>query len=299
MPTVGVVSITSCLGVRHPLPPITNHKIYEMENEITYTTLLITPALAEQYLRQNTSNRSLRPNKVEKYAKEMREGRWKEGTGDTIKICPDGRILDGQHRLAAIVKAEKSFHLTIADGVSPDVFDVLDIGSSRTARDMFKIAGKQYDSLAPAIIRRYIEMKSGKYGDSHGRESPTPTVLLETYDLDPKLWNGICNNAQEWGKKFSRILEASVIGSFYALTREINTDQAFQFMEQLCTGNDIANPTIATLRQKLLNDKVSTLKMPTLYKDILIIKTWNAFRNNKLIKNLKFESAVEEYPVLL
>lgn len=63
----------------------------------------ITPELARQLLSNNKINRKIKPTIVERYAEQMEAGEWKF-TGDTIKVDGEGMLLDGQHRLLAIIK---------------------------------------------------------------------------------------------------------------------------------------------------------------------------------------------------
>ena len=83
----------------------------------------------------------------------------------------------------------------------------------------------------------------------------------------------------------------------YAYLTAIDEDAAFSFMNQLCTGSDISNNTIALLRTKLIQDKLSVKKMPQTLKVALIIKAWNNFRtNNDSLKLLKYDLERESFP---
>jgi hypothetical protein len=76
---------------------------------------------------------------VNRYAQDILAGRWKEDTGEVIKVSKSGIVLDGQHRLYAIVKANTPIFLHIAYGIDDSVSDVLDTGSVRSASDVFKL----------------------------------------------------------------------------------------------------------------------------------------------------------------
>ena len=64
----------------------------------------ITPDLAAEFLKRNTSNRAIKKSKIKKYADDLRRGNWKL-THQGVAISPSGRLLDGQHRLSAIVQS--------------------------------------------------------------------------------------------------------------------------------------------------------------------------------------------------
>src|SRR6185369_8200893 len=94
---------------------------------------LITPLLAEHYLTKNTTNRRVTQTNVDYLTDQMRKGLYKENTGETIKFSRSGKLIDGQHRLLAIVKSGKSFKFTIAEDLEDNVFHVLDTGKTRNA----------------------------------------------------------------------------------------------------------------------------------------------------------------------
>ena len=80
----------------------------------TYERVFVDVPLALELLKANSTNRELRNHVVEGYVDQMKKGQWREDTGETIKISKTGRLLDGQHRLNAIVKFGSGFHLTLA-----------------------------------------------------------------------------------------------------------------------------------------------------------------------------------------
>ena len=91
----------------------------------------ITPELAAKYLKQNTDNyRKLSRSVVKRYAEDILAGRW-EINGETIVFNEDGVLVNGQHRLAAIIMANRAIVTIVVRGVSRDV-TIFDSGSVRT-----------------------------------------------------------------------------------------------------------------------------------------------------------------------
>lgn len=66
----------------------------------------ISPKFAEELLRNNAINRKLRPGVVERYAAQMRDGGWLL-TAEPIMLSPEMRLLNGQHRLRAVMLSGK------------------------------------------------------------------------------------------------------------------------------------------------------------------------------------------------
>ena len=73
----------------------------------------VTPALATEWLEGNVAlNRRLIPNLVTFYAAEMRAGKWRVN-GESIKFSKSGALMDGQHRLHAIIKVNQSIPMVV------------------------------------------------------------------------------------------------------------------------------------------------------------------------------------------
>jgi len=72
----------------------------------------ITPEMAAIMLEKNQTNRRLNPRLVSQYAKDMKNGEWKT-THQGIAINCLGFVVDGQHRLAAIVESGVAIWLLV------------------------------------------------------------------------------------------------------------------------------------------------------------------------------------------
>ena len=72
----------------------------------------ITPDLAFEMLKSNTLNRPLKKSLIEYYASQMKSGQWRL-TGQGISISDANELIDGQHRLAAIVKSKTTQKMLI------------------------------------------------------------------------------------------------------------------------------------------------------------------------------------------
>ena len=101
-------------------------------NTITQT---ITPELAAAYLESNHMNRPLRPGVVENLVREIKAGRWRL-THQGIAFTADGRLLDGQHRLSAVVASGVAVPMMVTFGAEIDTFGVIDQSTPRSAADV-------------------------------------------------------------------------------------------------------------------------------------------------------------------
>lgn len=99
--------------------------------------ILITPEMAKNLLEKNVTNRRLAPATVKKYAYEMSSGSWMS-THQGIAIDESGQVIDGQHRLSAIVLSGVSIltTLSIYEGDVKTLMIPLDRGKMRTMSDV-------------------------------------------------------------------------------------------------------------------------------------------------------------------
>jgi hypothetical protein len=98
----------------------------------------VTPAQAKQWLDvDNHRNRKLREGRVAYLTDEIRAGRW-QVTHIGIAFDPKGNLLDGQHRLAAIVRSGVAVQMVVARNVPPETYIAMDRGLMRTMPDVLR-----------------------------------------------------------------------------------------------------------------------------------------------------------------
>ncbi len=99
----------------------------------------VTPTKAKEWLDNcNTMNRRIRPAYVSQLAREMSGNRWQEHH-QAIGFCEDESLMDGQHRLAAVVESGKSQRFLIVRGIPRAAISVIDAHSHRRTRDALRL----------------------------------------------------------------------------------------------------------------------------------------------------------------
>ena len=89
----------------------------------------ITPSYARKLLNNNPSNRLIRARAVESMARDISNGKW-QLTGESIKISSDGSLIDGQHRLSAVIKADTPIQCLVCYQVDLESMTVIDSKST-------------------------------------------------------------------------------------------------------------------------------------------------------------------------
>lgn len=116
---------------------------------------LITPELASELLNHNDANRPLRAGRVEFIAQAIKRGEWKV-THQPIAISPSGRVLDGQHRLWAIVESGIACEMLVATDVPENTFDCIDLGTKRSITDILG-GDKRVNDTCMVFLRTIIK----------------------------------------------------------------------------------------------------------------------------------------------
>ncbi|MFZ2620350.1 MAG: hypothetical protein WAX89_05695 [Alphaproteobacteria bacterium] len=113
----------------------------------------ITPALAQEWLdKYNTKNRPVSQRKVAGYTHIMRAKKW--GThGKAIGFAPNGRLLNGQHRLKAVVASGVTITNLVIWGIAEEAFATMDSGQRRNANHVLARMGCPLATRTTSAIR--------------------------------------------------------------------------------------------------------------------------------------------------
>jgi hypothetical protein len=122
--------------------------------------MMVTRKLAEQFLRKNDNNRSFRDSYCEEWCGIIRRGAF-QMTHQGIAIATDGTLLDGQHRLHAIVRTGISCQMVVATDCDKELYELIDRGRTRTTADALHITMRQ------ASAARFLHMVPTAPGASH------------------------------------------------------------------------------------------------------------------------------------
>jgi len=104
---------------------------------IRFELVDITPDKAAEMLTRNRGNRKVTENQVRQYAVDMQQNNWRI-THQPVAIGSDGNLIDGQHRLHAIVKSGVSVNMYVAHySTSESVLSLpIDVHKKRSVTDI-------------------------------------------------------------------------------------------------------------------------------------------------------------------
>lgn len=122
--------------------------------DMTHVVTTVTPEIAADMLNRNTINRPLSPIAITKMAHDMSTGRWLVNPQPII-FAKDGRLLDGQHRLSAVVRSGVSIEFVIVRNAPDETFDVIDQGQPRSASQVLHVHGIA-NAVTVAAAARFV-----------------------------------------------------------------------------------------------------------------------------------------------
>lgn len=113
--------------------------------------VLITPDLAKQFLLTNVpENRNVSAKHVHDMCLDMMKGTW-ERSPQPICFDTEGRLIDGQHRLHALVAANVPQMMMVVRNCPPACMDHIDCGRRRSICDRIKIGYPDLHWISPKV----------------------------------------------------------------------------------------------------------------------------------------------------
>lgn len=268
------------------------------EAQVRAKEMVVTPAMAKMWLEKSAPNRHLSEIVVERYAEDMRQGRWLVN-GATIVMGQSGEILDGQHRLHAIVKTGMPMNTIVVSGVADEAYKTMDTGRPRSVGDHLKAMGLPNPSNVAAMARswlvfnRYREFTS-ELGKVFSHQEVIATALANAEEFNIAL-----NGAAATYKALRGSLATWAV--LWIKFGEIDAHDRDLFFEGLATGANLRtdSPVFALRRYMLEHQRSRQRGLSVLQSTLgaLAIKAWNRFRNHQPTLRLQW-AADEPYPTL-
>lgn len=264
------------------------HRLIELPNAVTVVggddslvaeVVSISPAIAAAWLEANKSNRPVRRKHVAFLADEIRRGNWKVN-GQSIIIAENEDILDGQHRLMAVIESGKSIETLVIYGVEREAFSTIDTGAVRTSSDALFLHFKDLPACTVQCVATAAQwccrMERG-YLLMRDRLSNTDVISYVQKHLSLLQ----CAETIQTFPRENRPLSLGIGCALYEMFSRKNATLADGFIAALFTGENVTRCDPEwQLRHAFLRDAQRTLKLPTTAKIRMCIKGWNYRRRS-------------------
>lgn len=264
----------------------------EIKMSITEIVENITPKQAERYLELNIDgervNRKLKPFHVIKLANEMQKGHWDTDVNPII-FDEKGRLIDGQHRLHAIIYNNEPQPMLVRRGVNSEAFKVLDQNYTRDAV-AFAVIERRYNPHEAVPVFRWLY---------NYKVTGVPTVVpseenrLSEYDLQkwgyenhPGVREAIQWVKENHGREIKipdRVMRYCAYQMF-----KIDREQAKHYLSYLTVLDGVTEYLTFKKVKTLINSRLDSFLQNKMYSRDLnehimtyIIAGWNKVREGK------------------
>lgn len=230
-----------------------------MKNSTPYKIVskpeLISPARAAEILKRNARNRNVRESYVARLARDIKLDRWRL-TPQGIILSAAGELVDGQHRLLAIVNADTPVWMMVAhvDATPAEIKELMqitDVGAKRSVADSLTIHYGVKNAALTAATARILATVCANVGRQIFNTADTVAVLgLYGKEIEQAISGTIA--ARE-------IVPSPIIATF-AFALPVNRESVQDALHKLTTGEDMrsGNPVL-TLRNWLTKGAHRTL----------------------------------------
>jgi hypothetical protein len=176
--------------------------------------ILITPAMAAGWLKCNFRNRKVSDDTVDAYARDMKQDQWVP-THQGVAFNDADQLIDGQHRLLAIVRCGLARELMVSFGWPAQIpnkrmttMDAVDRGRTRSVGDQLTIQHGLANGRLIASIA--AEMANLCCNERVRRLSVGNTLEVFHEFEEPLLW-AVKNRSKQVGLRSAGVLAAFVL----------------------------------------------------------------------------------------
>jgi hypothetical protein len=267
--------------------------------------MLVTPELAEEWLAINHVNRDLRKTNVDKFVRFIERGKFVM-TGEGIQFegflnDENVRLVNGQHRLTAIVQTGKAQWMLVIEGIGTSTQMYMDTGSRRNFADVLKLERGVINAarVASSVRLGYLTDNEQFEVTGGGQREPGHDLLLEWFDAHPDVVE-----ATKLGCRVRDQFQANAPAFAVAkmLFDRIDEEDSQSYFEDLFSGAGLPEgDPIIKLREYFIRAAVGRDRPRSTVQLAVACKAWNYRRTNRVVKSfLKwtyFGAAREPFPV--
>lgn len=251
---------------------------------LTTAVETVTPVVAAQWLETMKHNRKLSTINVEKLVQQMKNGYW-VFDGSPIKFNRKGELVDGQHRLWALIEADFTAEFMVVRGVPDEAFLTMDTGKSRGFSDMLGIkhpGTADLNNIAATTqiaLRWELGMRGKLLIAGRSNTISTHQLMLFYEENMERITNA--SKLARMGKVTG--IPGRALDLLGYLVVEIDAEDAAYFFERLHDGVGLdAGSSILSLRslgQQYRGAKGQHTDLPPATAAALAIKAWNFYRD--------------------
>ena len=246
----------------------------------------ITPDLAMKWLKRNHINRPIQRKHVQALVAAIRDGQWDDANGETIIFGATGNLLDGQHRLTAVVEAQHQIVSLVVFGVEESKRGTIDTGNRRLLGHFMGMMGKKNGITLAATLSYLHAWEEGTLlADQHGLPFKTYQEGMAFYAAHP----GIEDSVSIAKNRVSPLISGAQGCMLHWLFAQKDAKLAQVWVDTLHDGREREGyENFFVLRERLIKQHRLRDKLHVLECSVYAIKAWNATRRGVPIRVFKW-----------
>lgn len=249
----------------------------------------ITPAQAKSWLDLNVDNRRIADRLVGQYAEDMKSGRW-EYNYQAIIFSITNRLLDGQHRLHAIVRSNTTIEADVVFDAPDEVRNTIDIGKARTTCDLAMMEQLKNPALVAAVARHLLNLYRNDGVLSRNDSFLTKSAIMSYLHEHLDEINSAVKHSHGW---HSGLCSPSLMVTAHVWFRRQDQEKAGEFMDKLASGIGLERRSpILRMREVLLRNRDSRAKLRQEVLWEYMKKAWKMHLEARECRALKLDRSV-------
>lgn len=237
---------------------------------------VITPERAKESLKHNhPRNRTPDPREVRRLSKIPRE-KW-ISCASTVKFDTNGVLIDGQHRLMAIIERGEALPCDVLYNAPPELVFVVDVGRGRTLSHMLRLAGYASEGPLAAALNGVNWLLTGAAKMHMDRAEQ---LLGATCDVSIEHTLEWVRSAQRQGLSNARFLG----GLFLAF----DFDESYRRLADAVVSGSEPGSAAQKFREDLLRDKSSATGGDERRRELLgrLVSVYAAFKAKRPLSKI-------------
>lgn len=263
---------------------------------VSLKKLFVTPEQARGWVEASEQrNRPIGWRTVERYQRYMTEGQWRVN-GEPLIFSIESVLLDGQHRLHAVIKSGLTIPMLAIEGISPEEFKTINQGRIRTGADTLATMNQEHAKMLSSALVWMHHYESETIRFRYVQDRLNNQEIARLLDDFP----GMAESVAWVGSKCKRNIHSPALFAFlHHVCSRMHPLEAEDFFLAVFAGTMIVpGSPIHKLTDKLTDGigKPKTTESLTATA-ACVIKAFNATLEGKTIRSLRWTSA-EEFPTV-
>ena len=269
--------------------------IMNLKNGVKVSKRLITPVEAQIILDTKLgANRKMKLHYAESMADAWDRGEYIQ-TGDTLKYDRNGQLIDGQHRLMAVVLSGQITEFVVVEGIDPDAIRVIDAElAKRSLADQLGIIGFKNTAALATVVRASWAMEQNGKPQLSGHGGLTMAQAIDFIERRSTI-----EASAVAGRKFAQRtsgITAREFGALFDIMHHTEPGVADNFFDQVSNEyGDKGSPAVRLVSRTKAHEAQEQHSVRHVMG--LFIKAWNAEVEGRKPRSLKMDRD-EPFPAI-